>query len=296
MLMSKLRVVACVLVFSLILAVAETPSVYAGSGRADSDYSGSGHAGSVDSGSGHADMDVSQRALPDGVACVKIDVQTKNRLRIGVHAIGCDRRYYFAVGADEHELDIPLMFGNDSYALDLYEELEDNNYKLVASRRVDVNLDDYSEAYLASSVMAPWGDSAAATSIAAKVTQGKRGDFAIFLAIYKYVTENIVYDITKETGSGYRSAPDETVESGYGICLDFAVLLATMLRYSGVKCKLVFGRAKDTNADALHSWNEVYLWGRWVVVDPTRDAISYVNRSAYKFNKPSKDYVGDITF
>ena len=52
--------------------------------------------------------------------------------------------------------------------------------------------------------------------------------------VYHYVIENITYDKQKaETvASGYIPDPDATMESGTGICFDYASLMTALLRSS----------------------------------------------------------------
>jgi len=185
-------------------------------------------------------------------------------------------------------VDIPLMFGNDNYVISLYEEIGDKYYELRDSYDLDLQLSDYNTVYLSSSLIVPWADAPTTIAKAAELTKNKKSDFEKFHAIYKYIVENISYDPYKTVPSGYRSDPDATLAGGTGICLDFSVLQAALLRSVGVKCRVVYGSEKDV--DRLHSWNEVYFRGRWVTIDPTKDAQYYAAHAPYNYAKLAKNY------
>ena len=133
-------------------------------------------------------------------------------------------------------------------------------------------------------------------SYAAELSDKASNDLDYVGLVYRYVTENIKYDeeLAANVKSGYLPDIDNTMDSGKGICFDYASLMAAMLRSQGIPTKLVVGYS----GDAYHAWISVYLkeagWvdkviqfdGKsWVLVDPTLAA----NNSG-----PSvKKYIGD---
>ena len=241
-----------------------------------------------------AEMNVSNSKTDSGVVGVSVSTNTDKRIRIGIHAAGGDKEYYFTYDKKEGDIDIPLIFGNGKYEVRLYEEVNNNYYMLCDTYSVDLQMEDYDAIYLSSSVIVPWGGAEKTIAKAGGLTKLKKNDFDKFTAIYKYVTENVIYDMTREAESGYRSSPDTTLAEGSGICLDIAVLLASMLRCSGIKCKLVYGRSSEM--EGTHSWNEVYLNDKWVVVDPTKDSLCYVSQKPYKYAKLPKFYKSVYSF
>ena len=244
-----------------------------------------------------AEMRVSSQRKSEGIIIVGVKSDSEKKIRIGVHATDSDEEYFFTYNNDGeagNAIDIPLIFGNGNYSIELYEELKDKYYELCDSYDLVLRLADYESVYLSSSLMVPWSGAEATVAKAGELTRRRNGDFEKFYAIYKFVTENIVYDITKTVESGYRSSPDATLEDGSGICLDIAVLLAAMLRSAGVRCKLVYGSVKDV--EGLHSWTEVYFRGKWVIIDPTRDSQYYVSRVPYRYAKSAGDYQSTYKF
>ena len=98
-------------------------------------------------------------------------------------------------------------------------------------------------------------------------------------AVTGYLTRNLLYDYIKSvtlTGS-YTPDVDATLESGTGICLDFAALTACMLRSQGIPTQLVIGYADG----AYHAWNLVLIDDEWQRVDITA-AVTNTNYLRYE--------------
>ena len=70
--------------------------------------------------------------------------------------------------------------------------------------------------------------------------------------IYDYITGNITYDYDKASDppTGYTSDVDAILDSGTGICLDYAAVMASMLRSQRIPTRLEVGYAQD----AYHAW------------------------------------------
>ena len=241
-----------------------------------------------------ARMSVSAHGPCRGVVNVCVGGVTDKRIRIGVEAVNSEKSYYFPVFRDEDDIEIPLMWGNDEYFISLYEEFRAGQYELLDYAIVDLCMEDYSDVYLASSVMAPWEGAEATAAKALELIADRESEYGRFLAIYHYIVDNIDYDAEKDPDDDYRSSPDDTLANGSGICLDYAVLTSAMLRGLGVKCKLIYGYVAES--DVLHSWNEVYIRGRWIVVDTTRDARSRKLETPYNYTKSRNDYTVKYAF
>lgn len=87
--------------------------------------------------------------------------------------------------------------------------------------------------------------------------------------IYHYVSLNIAYDGKKADrlrgGRGYVPNPEDTYETGSGVCFDKASLMCAMLRAVNVPAKLCIG---TLNGDS-HAWVLAYDGKRWLRCDPT---------------------------
>ena len=268
--MKTVRLLSCFLAFLLIFTIIGTIPVHG------------------------AEMRVSAQKKSEGIIIVNVKSESGKKIRIGAHALESDEIYYFTYEIDSGAVDIPLIFGNGKYSVELFEELENKYYVLCDSYDFELKLSDYDIVYLSSSLIVPWENAEKTIAMAEELTSRKKSDFAKFNAIYKYVTENYVYDITKTVEAGYRSSPDTTLAEGTGICLDIAVLMAALLRSAGIRCKLVYGYVKGT--DGLHSWNEVYIRGTWIIVDPSKDSQYYVSRIPYRYAKTAGDYQSTYKF
>ena len=75
--------------------------------------------------------------------------------------------------------------------------------------------------------------------------------------VYEYVTENITYDheLAANIPVDYLPDVDRTIETGKGICLDYASLMTALLRSQGIPAKLVVG----WSGTQYHAWISVYL-------------------------------------
>ena len=119
---------------------------------------------------------------------------------------------------------------------------------------------------------------------------------APIICIYDYVIANITYDYDKAENvkSGYVPNPDEILALGRGICLDYASVMAGMLRSQQIPTRLEVGYA----GDAYHAWISTYVedqgWvngmihfdgKNWSIMDPTF--------AANAGEKELKSFIGD---
>ena len=79
-----------------------------------------------------------------------------------------------------------------------------------------------------------------------------------------------------------------------GICYDYAVLFAAMLRSVDIPTKLSMGYKSDINY--YHAWNQVYLNGKWVNIDTTYDAAYAQEDLSTSMIKDAKEYRIEKTY
>jgi transglutaminase-like putative cysteine protease len=110
------------------------------------------------------------------------------------------------------------------------------------------------------------------SSVMNKAMIKETNDMAKLKKVYDYVVKNIEYDtdLVNTLDSRYLPNAEKTLTSKKGICYDYASLTAVMLRSLDIPTKLVKGYS--TNTFTYHSWNEVYIGGKWLIVDTTVDA------------------------
>lgn len=242
-------------------------------------------------GNEHISIDASN--LSEGYFMVKYDGDVdKVKLQLKTPD-GDTYTYTLSIGSYEA---FPLSAGNGSYHLDVLEHAYDDMYALAYSEDFKVTLNDEFRPFLYPNQYVWFTPEDKAISYAAKLSDSSQDDLDYVGQVYHYVTENITYDeeLAANVKSGYLPDIDRTLESGKGICFDYASLMAAMLRSQGIPTKLVIGYS----GDAYHAWINVYLkeigWidrviefdgKNWSLVDPTLAA----NNSG-----PSvKKYIGD---
>ena len=112
---------------------------------------------------------------------------------------------------------------------------------------------------------------------------------------------HVSYDKAKAESvtSGYLPDVDETLETGKGICFDYAVLTAAMLRSQNIPTRLEIGYS----GDVYHAWISVYTpetgWiddliefrgDGWTRMDPTFASSNDNNKKILKYIGDGSNY------
>ncbi|MBN1577700.1 MAG: transglutaminase domain-containing protein [Chitinispirillaceae bacterium] len=81
-----------------------------------------------------------------------------------------------------------------------------------------------------------------------------------------------VYTALQKRSSPTFSSALETLEAGYGDCGEHAVLLAALLRASGIPARVVMGIIYSVEGEGYfyHAWVMAYA-GQWIFADPSHD-------------------------
>lgn len=132
-------------------------------------------------------------------------------------------------------------------------------------------------------------ESSGIISIASQVTSGCETDYQRILALHDWVCGYLRYDMdslkSDEIPPYYA---EEVVKNRTAVCLGFATLYAALCRSIDIPCNVVSGYALGIGADKEwtestisaeeqnHAWNEVYIDGRWVIVDTTWDCVNKI--------------------
>jgi transglutaminase-like putative cysteine protease len=172
----------------------------------------------------------------------------------------------------KNSMRIPLQSGNGAYQVLLYSHVNGTQYKQAATETVDYSTDDGLTVYLQSSQSVNWNSGMKAIKKAEELTKALKTDSEKVAAIYNYIVNNYEYNYEKArtVTSGYIPAIDDVYNSKMGICYDYSVLFAAMLRSAGIPAKVLMGTSKDV--DGYHAWNQVYVDEEWITVDTTLDA------------------------
>lgn len=194
----------------------------------------------------------------------------------------------------------PLTAGDGSYTVTVNENIQGKDYIVSYEVNLDVALDDPFSPYLSPSSYVQYNADTSAVELAAELCETAASDLDCVSAVYNYIIENIEYDydlasqITSGALSSYIADIDATLADGKGICLDYAALMACMLRTQRIPTRLEVGYASL----AYHAWVSVYLtdvgWvngivefdgSSWSLMDPTF--------AASNSEEELKEFIGD---
>lgn len=214
-----------------------------------------------------------------------------DKIAIQVKKAGSDTvyTYYTPVNGDYEA--IPLTEGSGRYYVQVWERLSGYSYTHAAKTVVDVVLEDELLPFLYSSHIIRFRENSLSVEKGRELAEHAGGDAETIAAVHAFIVENIRYDHEKvETlPAGYIANPDDVLISGKGICVDYAALMAAMLRSLGIPIQVVYGRTTD---GMYHCWVRVYSGdagrvgnvelqpGRWTLLDPTF-AANVLNKSSW---------------
>ncbi len=173
----------------------------------------------------------------------------------------------------------PLSAGSGSYKVAVYENVSGNQYALAISQTISANITNANGPYLYPNQYVNFNAGSQVVAKAKQLAEGCSNELDVVTKIYNYAT-TITYDYTKANSvqSGYIPNPDAIMQNGTGICLDYASVMASMLRSQGIPTRLEVGYA----GSAYHAWISTYItdigWVNgviefdgvnWSLMDPT---------------------------
>lgn len=161
----------------------------------------------------------------------------------------------------------PLQSGSGTYNIKVLENVSGKTYAVALDEDFSADIKSEFSPYLVPSQYINYSQSDDCVYKAAELCAGKSGTVEKAAAMFGYITSNVKYDkeLAASVKSGYVPNPDKTLESGKGICFDYASLFASMCRSQNIPTKLVMGYVRG---NVYHSWNEIYTEeSGWVTVD-----------------------------
>lgn len=203
------------------------------------------------------------------VRCEPSDKRLKARISTAEQAY-----YYDLPGGQDYSV-YPLQMGDGVYTVRVMEQVENDLYAMRYGVDIEVSLSSETVPFLYPNQYI-WYDADTKTVQKAKeLAEGLSDEAQIADRFYHYVVKHMRYDTQKaETVTkGYLPSVDEALDTGKGICFDYAALLAAMLRSRGIPARMLIGTVTPENL--YHSWNSVYLDGEWVWMDPTLDGTGH---------------------
>lgn len=203
--------------------------------------------------------------------------------------------YTYLLRGGDYEA-FPLTGEDGTYQMTVYENIKGDSYAAVFSQSVDVSDVDPFKPYLYPNQYVTFTADSEAVELAEDLAQGADDDLDVVAAVYNYVITHITYDtrLAENVSYGYLPDVDATLDSGKGICFDYAALMTAMLRSQRIPTRLEVGYSDDL----YHAWISTYVdeigWidnviqfdGKsWSLMDPTLAA----NNSAENV----REYVGE---
>ena len=178
------------------------------------------------------------------------------------------------------------VFKIDSIKKDNYEFVISANIvsenKLILTKNIfllDNNITEYEEYKLPS--LNIQSDRGEIISLSKQISQ-TNNSFKELVEYTNWVHQNITYNLEYSNNS-YESI--EVLEEMQGVCDEFAVLEAALLRARGFPVRYVSGYANSTLEWEAHAWLEVYIPNQgWVPVDPTYGEVGLVDASHLKIS------------
>lgn len=205
--------------------------------------------------------------------------------------------YTYDLHGNEYET-FPLSSGDGYYDVTIYENISGTNYATCLYADLEVQITDTFSPFLYPNQYVNFNADSKVVAKGQELAEGASSDLEVITRVYDYITQNITYDYAKASDppTGYTSDVDAILTSGTGICLDYAAVMASMLRSQRIPTRLEVGYAQD----AYHAWISIYTadtgWlngiiefdgNVWTLVDPTFGANTD--------DKALKKFIGDGT-
>ena len=242
-------------------------------------------------------LDISNTA--EGYLCARY-AGSASRIKIFIITPDEVKYTYDLTAADDWAV-LPLTGGNGVYQIEVYENVEGTSYStLFKEPSLSVSLNDEFRPFLYPNQYTWFTADSETVKKAAELAQNADSDLDVITNVYNFTIGTIVYDDDKaaeaETGAlaGYLPDVDQVLESGKGICFDYAAVMTAMLRSQGIPVKLEIGYSGEAYHAWISAWVDEIGWvdniiqfdGKsWTLMDPTLAA----NNSADAVKK----YVGD---
>lgn len=185
------------------------------------------------------------------------------------------QNYFYDLPSDGEYSVFPLQMGDGAYSVRVLEQVEGSVYAVRYGVDIDVTLAAETIPFVYPNQYVWYDAESTAVAQGFAVSEGMTDEEKIARACYRFVVKHLRYDTEKASTvqSGYLPDADETLATGKGICFDYSVLLATMLRAQGIPTRVMIGYVSPENL--YHAWNSVYINGEWVWMDPTLDGTGH---------------------
>ncbi len=188
--------------------------------------------------------------------------------------------YTFNCKGNGEEEVFPLSAGDGDYQVTVYENISASEYAAACSAAMTVVMNDKNRPYLYPNQYVNFDRDSAAVAKGMELAAPCSDDLEVVSNVYNFLVSHVTYDVeqAENVQSGYIPDVDDVLARGTGICLDYAALMAAMLRSQRIPTRLQVGYA----GRAYHAWISTYIedvgWINgivefdgtdWQMMDPT---------------------------
>jgi len=222
--------------------------------------------------------------LSDGLLGITYTGTFERGIRIMVQKTGDTAVYQYAVTTNE-KFYIPLQIGDGEYRVMLLRNIQGQEYSVIMSQTMNVRITDPHAKFLTASPIVNFRPNSQTIRSYTRMLHGIEDNRGRLNAVYVDLVETYSYDHEKANNipANYVPVIDEIYRSRLAICYDYSAVFASVLRYKGIPTRLVMGFAPGIAA--FHAWNEVYIDGRWIVIDTTYDSAFFHAGHPYSMEK-----------
>lgn len=244
--------------------------------------------------------------IPDEIICteytnlglLRIYFTGEPNAKLKLQVIKGNERIVYNLFGDGRIEDFSLQYGSGEYTVRIMQNIENDQYFAAESKTFEVSLDDETQVYLNSIQNVDWDyDKIPIQDVPYLISVSLTSEDSDLLYscsndLYFFMTNNIDYTRNKISDLQYNYLPDieQTYLDRTGLCYDYASLYAAMLRSIGVPAKLVKGYA-SSDPNVYHAWTEIFIDGRWMILDPTLGAGAFGERNLIDAEKFADDYM-----
>ncbi|MCR5666845.1 MAG: transglutaminase-like domain-containing protein [Eubacterium sp.] len=212
---------------------------------------------------------VDETKLSSGYLAISAEEDNELKLKI-THS---EESYIYDIANDGTAEFFPLNMGDGTYEVVILGFVSEAKYAKIFSADYEVSMENEFDPYIRPNKVVTYSQDSECVKLVTELAKKAEDDADLVSIVYEYLCDHVSYDNEKaETvESGYLPNPDETLETGKGICFDYAALAASMFRSAGIPCQLITGYVSPSNV--YHAWNKVYLESQgWVTVEIAADA------------------------
>ncbi|MDD3193194.1 MAG: transglutaminase domain-containing protein [Oscillospiraceae bacterium] len=179
-----------------------------------------------------------------------------SKIRVQITRDGGSTYTYALNNSGSYEV-FPLSQGSGNYSINVYENVSGDQYSLALGQSISASLRNSFLPFLYPNQYVNFNSGSQTVAKGARLASTASSDLGVVENIYNYVIHNITYDFNKaaSVSFGYLPNVDSILNSGTGICFDYAAVMATMLRTQNIPTKLVVGYA----GNIYHAWISTYI-------------------------------------